>query len=51
MDELGLVEAVDRLGQGIVIAIPDGADGCFDPGGDQRVGVGQRNVLPGFNWS
>ena len=32
MDHLGLVKAIDRLGQTIVIAIADTADRWFDPG-------------------
>jgi hypothetical protein len=32
MDELGLVEAVDRLGQSVVVAITDAADLGFDGG-------------------
>jgi hypothetical protein len=31
MDHLGLVEAVDGLGQGIVMGISDTAHGRFDP--------------------
>ena len=31
MDHLGLVEAVDGLGQGIIIGISDTAHGRFDP--------------------
>lgn len=32
MDHLGLEEAVDRLGQSIVVAVTDAADGRLDTG-------------------
>lgn len=41
VDEYGLAEAVDGLGEGVDLAVADGADGCFDSGRDERVGVGQ----------
>ena len=34
MNDLGLVEALDRLSQGVVIAIADAADGRLDPDPD-----------------
>lgn len=45
MDELGFVEAVDGLSQGVVVAVSDGSDRGLDSGGDQRIGVGQRDVV------
>ena len=41
----GLVEAVDRLGQSVVIAVVDAADGMFDPAFGEALGVADRNVL------
>ena len=38
MDDLGLVETVDRLGQSVVVAVGDAADRGLDPGLDQAVG-------------
>jgi hypothetical protein len=45
MDHLGLVKAVDRLGQGVVIAVADTADRRLDPGLGQALGVLDRDVL------
>src|SRR5690606_24028460 len=45
MDHLGLVEAVDRLGQGIVITVADAADRWLDPGFRQALGVANGDVL------
>ena len=45
MDDLGLVEAVDRLGQGVVIAVADAADRWFDPGFGEPFGVANREIL------
>ena len=45
MDHLGLVEAVDGLGQGIVVAVADAADGWLDAGLGQALGVFDRDVL------
>lgn len=45
VDQLGLEQAVDGLGQGVVVGVSEGADRCGDPGGDQRVEVRQKNVL------
>src|SRR3712207_5821185 len=44
-DHLGLVEAVDRLGQGIVVGIADAADRRLDAGFGEPVGVLDGNVL------
>lgn len=45
VDELGFVEAVDGLSQGVVVAVSDGSDRGLDSGGGQRIGVGQRDVV------
>src|SRR6202162_3667356 len=45
VDYLGLVEAVDGLGQGVVVAVADAADGRLDPGFGQALGVFDRDVL------
>ncbi len=39
VDEFGLVEAVDRLGQGIVVAVTDAAYRWLDPGLGQTLGI------------
>ena len=44
-DGLGLVEAVDRLGQGVVAALADAADRRLDAGFGEAVGVLDRDVL------
>jgi len=49
VDEFGLVEPVDGLGQGVVIAVRDGPDGGLQAGLDEPVGVPDRGVLTGFN--
>ena len=45
MDDLGLVETVDRFGQGVVVAVADAADRRLDPGLGQALGVFDRDVL------
>ena len=45
MDDLRLEQAVDRLGQGIVVAITDAANGGFDAGVAQPLGVANGQVL------
>ena len=45
MDDLGLVEAVDRLGESIVVAVADAADRRLDAGFRQALGVLDRDVL------
>ena len=45
VEYLGLVEAVDRLSERIVIRVADAADGRFDAGIDEPLGVAQREVL------
>ena len=44
-DHLGLVEAVDRLGQGVVIGIADAADRRLDAGLGQTLSVLYSNIL------
>lgn len=45
MDDLGFVEAVDRFGESIVVAIADTADRRFNPGFGQALGVLDGHVL------
>jgi hypothetical protein len=45
MDDLCLVEAVDRLGQRVVVGVADGADRRLDPGFGETLGVLDRNIL------
>src|SRR5258708_37922340 len=45
MDHFGLVEAVDGLGQRIVVAVADAAHGRLDTGFGQALGVFDREVL------
>jgi len=45
MDHLGLVEAIDRLGERVVIGVADAADRRFDARRDEPLGVAQRDVL------
>ena len=42
---LGLVEAVDRFGQRVVVAVADAADRRMDPGFGQAIGAFDRQVL------
>ena len=44
-DDLGLVKAVDALGESVVVAIADTADGRFDAGLHQALGVFDRDIL------
>src|SRR3990172_5799420 len=44
-DELGLVQTVDRLGQGVVVAVALGADRGHGSGVGQALGVADREVL------
>ena len=49
LDQLGLEQADDRFGQGVVVGVADGADRGADPGGGQPLGEGNRGVLrPGI---
>ena len=45
MDDLGLVETVDRLGESIVITVADAADRRLDARLRQPLGVLDRDVL------
>ncbi len=45
MDDLGLEEAIDRLGQGIDITVTDAADGRLDARLGQPLGLADRKVL------
>ncbi len=44
-DHFGLVEAVDRLGQGIIVAVADAADRRFYAGGGEALGVANADIL------
>lgn len=45
VNDLGLVEPVDRLGEGVVIAVADTADGWLDARFRQPLGVANADVL------
>lgn len=45
MDHLGLVQAVDSLGQGVVVGVPNAADGRLQTGVDEALGVANGYVL------
>src|SRR5271156_6638690 len=45
MDHLGLEQAIDGLGERVVVAVADAADRRLDPGLDQAFGVTDRDVL------
>src|SRR6476469_5676461 len=45
VNHLGLVEAVDRLGQSVVVAVADAADRWLYPGFGEALGVLDRHVL------
>src|SRR6266566_4736084 len=51
MDDLGLVETVDRLGESIVITVADAAHRRLDARLHQPLGVLDRDVLGAFNRS
>ena len=48
MDDLGLVEAIDRFREGIVVAIADAADRRLDACFREALGILDRDVLGGF---
>src|SRR5262249_57465400 len=50
-DDLGLVEADHRFGQGIVVGVADAANRGLDAGRSEPLGVANRQVLLGFNRS
>jgi hypothetical protein len=45
VNDLGFVEAIDRLGQRVVVRVADAAYGRFDPGFSETLGVLDRNIL------
>ena len=45
-DDLGLVEAVNSLGERVVVRVADAADGGLDPFFGEALGVPGRDVLP-----
>ena len=45
MDDLSLVESVDRFGQRVVVRVANAADGRLDPGFGEPLGVLDRNIL------
>src|SRR3954452_22588445 len=51
VDHLGLVEAVDRLGECVVKTVADAADRGLDARRSQALGVANRDILPGFKRS
>ena len=52
MDHFGFVQAVDRLGESVVVRVPDAADRRFNAGVGQTLGVLDRDVLgtPRSEW-
>ena len=44
-DDLGLVQADDRLGESVVVAVTDRADRWFDPGFGEPFGVTDTEIL------
>ena len=51
MDHLGLVEAIDRLGESIVVGIADATNRRLDACLRQALGILYRDVLGGFKRS
>ena len=49
MDQLGLVEPVDGLGQGVVVAVALAADRGLDACLGQSLAVADRDVRPSLN--
>ena len=45
MDDLSLVEAIDRLGEGVVVRVADAADRRFDPRFGETLRVLDRKIL------
>jgi hypothetical protein len=45
VDYLGLVKTVDRLGECVVVAVADAADGGLDAGFCQAFGVSNADIL------
>lgn len=46
MDGLGLEQVDNRLGERIVVAVPDAAHGGLDPGLGETLDVADAHVLP-----
>ncbi len=51
MDHFGLLKAIDRLGQSVVIAVTDASDRRLDTCLREPFGVSDGEVLGGLNWS
>ncbi|MGF6935466.1 hypothetical protein OKW41_004628 [Paraburkholderia sp. UCT70] len=51
MNQFGLVQAIDRFSQCIVVAVAAAADGWFDAGFGQSLAVSNADVLGDFNRS
>jgi len=45
VDDLGLIETVDGLGERVVIAVADTADRRLDAGLGQALGIADRDIL------
>ncbi len=45
LDQLGLEQPDDRLGEGVVVGVADGPDRGADPGGGQPPGERNRRIL------
>src|ERR1700746_1234480 len=50
-DQLGFVQAVDRLRERIIERIPNAANRSRDAGLGETLGEPHRGILAGFNWS
>jgi hypothetical protein len=50
-NDLGFVESVDGLREGIIVAVADASDRGINPGLDETFGISNRHILLGFNWS
>jgi hypothetical protein len=50
VDDLGFVEAIDSLGEGVFVAVADAANGGIDAGLDEPLGVANDHVLAEFTW-
>ena len=51
VDHLGLEQTVDSLGERVVVAVADAADGWLDPSVKQALAVADRDALGGFKRS
>jgi hypothetical protein len=50
VDDLGFVEAIDGLGEGVFVAVADAANEGIDAGLDEPLGVANGHVLAEFTW-